>query len=280
MKNKFSLLLSSLLLLAFVSCKKEETKDYYEGGTAPKLTASTTSVTLEPGQEAKTALTLNWTNPEYQFTSGPSSLDVTYTLELDTMGANFSSSKKNATVIAKDLNKTFTVAELNGILGNTMLLQLDPRRSYNMQMRVVASIGSAVKLPSNAINFTTRPFAPPPKVPTPTNETLWITGDAVSGPGYNSWSNPIPAPYDQTFKFTKVSTTLYQLTLNMPGGGGYKLIQENGVWGSQYHMVTGTWDGGDFEKKDSDPQFPGPPSAGQYKITVNFQTGKYTVVKL
>jgi hypothetical protein len=44
-------------------------------------------------------------------------------------------------------------------------------------------------------------------------------------------------------------------------------------------MTSGTWDGGDFEKKNSDPQFPGAPSAGTYKITVDFQLGKYKVVK-
>jgi hypothetical protein len=276
MKNKFSILLTCFLLLAIISCKKEETIDYYEGGTAPALKASTSTVTLEPGQEANTALTLNWTNPDYKFTTGPSSMDVTYTLELDTMGANFASSKKYTTVIAKDLSKSFTVAELNGILGNTMLLQLNPRRDYTMQMRVIASIGSSVKLPSNIITFTTKPFAPPPKVAPPTNETLWATGDAFA----SGWANPLGSPYDVSQKFTKVSTTLYEATVTMKGGGGYKLIQVNGDWGTQYHMTTGTWDGGQFEKKDSDPQFPGAPSAGTYKITVNFQLGTYTVVKL
>ena len=276
MKNKFSILLTCFLLLAISSCKKQETIDYYEGGTAPALKASTSTVTLEPGQEANTALALNWTNPDYKFTTGPSSMDVTYTLELDTMGANFSSSKKYTTVVANDLTKNFTVAELNGILGNTMLLQLNPRRDYTMQMRVVASIGSSVKLPSNVVTFTTKPFAPPPKVAPPTNETLWATGDAFA----SGWQNPLTAPYDASQQFTKVSTTLYEATVTMTGGGGYKLIQVNGDWGTQYHMTTGTWDGGQFEKKDSDPQVPGAPSAGQYKITVNFQLGTYTVVKL
>lgn len=284
MKHNLSILLSSFLLLILFSCKKEENKIYYEGATPPVLTASATTVALEPGSEANTAIVLNWTNPDYKFTTGVNSQDVTYTLELDTLGGNFSSSKKYTTVIAKELSKTFTVAELNGILGNTMILQLSPRRNYTLQLRVIASIGSAVKIASNVISFTTRPFAPPPKVEPPTNGTLWITGDAVADavayPGYSAWNNPIPAPYDVTFKFTKVSTTLYELTLRMPGGGGYKLIQEQGNWDTQYHMTNGTWDNGDFEKRNSDPQFPGPPSAGNYKITVNFQLGKYTVVKL
>jgi hypothetical protein len=202
---------------------------------------------------------------------------------MDTLGGNFSSSNKVTTVIAKDTKKTYTVGELNGILGNSMVLQLDPRRQYTLQMRLTSSIsvsggGAAAKLTSNVVSFTTTPFAPPPKVEPPTNGTLWITGDAPNGPP--SWSNPVPAPYDVTFQFTKISNTLYELTVPMKGGGGYKLIQIQGDWGTQYHMLPGgTWQGGNIEKKNSDPQFPGPPDAGNYKITVDFQLGKFTAVK-
>jgi starch-binding outer membrane protein SusE/F len=275
MKNRLSILFSSLLILLF-SCEKEEAKIYYEGGTPPALTASATAITLEPGLEGNTALVLNWTNPNYQFSNGSNSHDVTYTLEMDTLGANFNSTKKYTTVLAKELSKSFTVAELNDILGNSMLLQLNPRRNYTIQTRITASIGSGVKLPSNVVSFTTKPFAPPPKVAPPTNGTLWATGDAFT----SGWQNPLNTPNDVNQKFTQISPTLYELTVNMPGGGGYKLIQIQGDWSTQYHMTTGTWDGGQFEKKDSDPQFPGPPNAGRYKITVNFQLGTYSVVKL
>ncbi len=278
MKNILQLLFSSTLLLAICSCEKAENKIYFEGGTPPSLAASTATVTLEPGSEASTALILNWTNPDYKFTTGLSSQDVTYTIEMDTLGANFSSSRKFSTVIAKDLTKVYSVGELNAILGNNMQLQLDPRRNYSIQIRITSSIGSTVKLTSNVVSFTTKPFAPPPTVEPPTNGTLWITGDAPNGPP--NWSNPVPAPYDVTFQFTKLSNTLYELTVPMKGGGGYKLIQIQGDWGTQYHMLAGgTWQGGSFEKKNADPQFPGPPDAGNYKITVDFQLGKFNVVK-
>ena len=274
---------SLIFLLAVTSCKKAENKIFFEGGTPPQLAASSTNVVLEPGSESNVALVLNWTNPDYKFTTGISSQDVTYTLEMDTLGGNFNSGNKVTTVIAKDTKKVYTVGELNGILGNAMVLQLDPRREYTLQVRVTSSIGvsgggAAGKLTSNVVSFKTKPFAPPPKVEPPTNGTLWITGDAPTGPP--SWSNPVPAPYDVSFKFTKVSNTLYELVVPMKGGGGYKLIQKQGDWDSQYHMLAGgTWAGGNLEKKNSDPAFPGAPSAGNYKITVDFQLGKFTVVK-
>jgi hypothetical protein len=44
-------------------------------------------------------------------------------------------------------------------------------------------------------------------------------------------------------------------------------------------MVAGDASGGTFEKKDADPAFVGPTTAGSYKIVVNFQDGTFTVTK-
>ena len=276
MKNKISILLTSFLILAFISCKKQETKDYYEGGTAPKLTASTSTVTLEPGLETNTAIVLNWTNPDYKFTTGVSSQDVTYALELDTMGANFNSSKKYTTVLANDLSKSFTVGELNNILGNTMLLQLNPRRNYTMQMRIISSIGSAVKLASNSISFTTKPFAPPPKVTPPASDSLYITGSATPG---NWMGGGDPELLSQ--KFTRISKTFYQITINLTGGGSYTFVPVYGDWSNKYSIKIKNDPneiyGGDFQTGGED--ILAPPVSGTYKISVDFQLGKFTVVK-
>lgn len=269
--NRFSLFAVILFLFA---CEKAENKINFKGGTNPVLSASTNAVNLQPGIESNTAIKFNWTNPDYSFTTGISSHDVKYTLEIDTLGANFGSARKFVTVFSKDLSKTYTVTELNGIMGNDMRLPLDPRRTFTFQARLTSSLGvgtNAVPLPSNIITFTASPFIPPPKVAVPDMGTLWITGDAVA----SGWTNTPPVAQ----QFTRISNTLYELVITMPSGGGYKLLQKQGDWDSQYHMTVGTWAGGQFEKKNSDPQFPGPPSAGSYKITVDFQLGEYTVVK-
>jgi hypothetical protein len=279
MKNRFSILLTSFLLLAFISCKKQETKDYYEGGTAPALTASTSTVSLEPGSEANTAIVLNWTNPDYKFTTGPSSQNVTYSLELDTLGANFGSSKKYTEVISGDLSKSYTVGALNDILGNTMLLQLNPRRNYTLQARIISSIGGNVKIASNPISFTTKPFAPPPKVTPPSAGNLYLVGDATPG----GWANPVPIPSQQ---FTKLSTTSYQITVPLTGGLHFLFLPVNGDWTNKYAVHDGgtqAHDGGDFGYNGSNSYYnadiPGPDASGTYKITVDFQLGKYTIVK-
>jgi hypothetical protein len=276
--NKYIKIVGSMLMAVFLlgSCEKDENKIFYNGGTAPVLTSSTNAVKLNPppADETLEALKLSWTNPDYTFTTGPNSQDVNYTLEMDTLGGNFASSNKYVTTISRDLTKSFTVVDLNSILGNTMLLK--PAKQYTIETRISSSLASnAVPLTSNKVSFTATPYSPPPKVELPAAGTLWATGDAFA----SGWGNPLPAPYDVSQKFTKVSNTLYELVVAMPGGGNYKLIQEQGVWGSQYHMKTGSSAGGTFEKKDADPGFPGPAAAGTYKITVDFQLGTFTVVK-
>ena len=278
MKNIIQLLFGALVMVVtFLSCKKDENRIYFEDGTAPLLSANrTTTIPLSFATQDDEAIKLTWTNPNYKFTTGVSSQSVSYLIEIDTAGANFTNPKRQSVAVSHELEKSFTQTQLNDYLLNQMVLV--PGIPHNIEIRVKSTlVGNAVPLASNVLKYTVTPYAIPPKVEPPTNGTLWITGDAAP----SGWANPLGAPHDVSQKFTKISNTLYELTLTMPGGGFYKLIQQQGNWGTQYHMLTGgTWEGGDFEKKDADPAFPGPPAAGNYKIQVDFQRGKFTVTKL
>lgn len=274
MVMKTILKISLFLLIGFAACKKVENKIYLESSTAPVFTASTTTVRLEPGEEANVALVLRWTNPDYKFTSGPSALDVSYLLEIDTVGANFKSAAKYSATISKDLVKSFTVFELNGILGNTLQLQLDPRRNYNLEARITASANGSAKLVSNKISFTARPFPPPPKVATPFANELFIVGGATPG----GWNNPVPAPAQ---KFTRISSTKYEIVVNLTADY-YLLLPQNGSWNNKYAVadngIPGLGNGGDFGYNLS-KDIPAPSTPGTYKLTFDFQLGKFTAVK-
>lgn len=264
----------ALLAFAFVACEKQENKIYLEASTPPVLTASTTGpLVLQRADAAKTAVRFSWTNPNYQFTTGVSSQDVNYLLQIDKAGANFNSSAKQEISIAKELGTSFTVGELNGILTK---MELAENVAHPLEFRIRASLtNGAAALFSNVIKMTVTPYLDV-AVPLPANGNLWATGNAFA----SGWSNPLTGGFETSQKFTRVSNTLYELVVNMPGGGAYKLLQDNGNWGTQYHMLPGgTWEGGEFEMRDADPGFPGPPNPGTYKITVNFRTGRFTVVK-
>lgn len=272
MRNRLLVVLSFLLVIA--SCKKDENIIYYESGTAPVLTASTAGpIVLTQANANNTAIKFSWTNPDYRFTTGVSSQDVTYVLQIDKAGQNFSSPVKQEVAISKDLEATYTVKMFNDIFTK---MDLPENVAADVDFRIKASLaGGGLPLFSNSIRIRVTPFLDV-AVPVPANGNLWMTGDAAP----SSWMNPLTDIHVTRQKFTKVSTTLYEMVIQLPGGGNYKLLQDNGNWGTQYHMLSGgTWESGSFEMKDSDPAFPGPPTAGTYKISMNFKTGRYTVVK-
>jgi len=282
MKNIFKFTFLSLLLSTLIwSCSKDENKIYFEGGTAPVLTANKTAIALSFDNASNEAVAFSWTNPNYQFTTGISSQNVSYVLEIDTTGANFTNPNKKEIAISQDLNLSISVGDFNDYLLNQLILV--PTKFHNLDVRIKSTLtNSSVPLYSNILKYTVTPYSIPPKVIPPGTSPdyldgqLWIVGNAVA----SGWSNPLPVPYDVSQKFTRVSATLYTLTVPLIGGStGYKLIQTQGNWDTQYHALDGTiFTGGDFEMKNSDPQFPGPGASGTYKITIDFQRGKYTVV--
>jgi len=276
MKNISNFVFLFLLLTALVwSCKKDEHKNYFDGGTAPILTANSTAIALSYANAANDAVTFSWTNPNYQFTTGISSQNVSYVLQIDTTGANFTNPNRKEVAISQDLSQTISVANFNDYLLNQLVLV--PGKTHNLDIRIMSTLtNSSVPLYSNVLKFTVTPYAIPPKVVPPASGNLWIVGSSVA----SGWTNPLVSPYDVSQKFTRVSETKYTIIVPLIGGSanGYKLLQINGDWNTQYHALDGTVvSGGDFELKNSDPQFPSPAVSGTYKITIDFQRGKYTV---
>lgn len=279
-KSIQTMLLPVLMVLLVASCKKDERMIYFEGGTAPTLTASTANVTLTPDRDAETAIIFNWSNPNFRFTTGVSSHDVQYALEMDRV-SGFNSPNMREITLTSDLARRFTVLELNSFLGNVMELPLE--QNVQVFVRVVAFLRAegvtnrVGAVTSNVVTFNTRPYAPPPLVEPPTDGTLWATGNAFAAP---DWQNPLLPPFVNDQAFRRVTNTLYEAELNFTRPGAFKLIQTNGVWGTQYHKVDGDAFGGTFRKRDADPAFDGPTEPGRYRMTVNFQTGRFTLVKL
>ena len=102
---------------------------------------------------------------------------------------------------------------------------------------------------------------------------LYIVGDATAG----GWNNPVPLPSQQ---FTRVNSSVFEITLPLTGGKEYLLLPVNGDWGHKFSVANkslpGLSAGGTFGYDLSD-NFPGPATSGTYKITVNFITNKFTV---
>lgn len=280
MKNSIKYLCSAFLVsAALLSCKKEENKVFFQGGTAPVLTVSSTAdMVLDTTNAAKTtAIVFNWTNPEYNFNTGISSQTITYILQIDSAGANFSSPNIQEVAVSGDLRLVPTVKVFNGYI-NKAGLKYDMPHEVEFRIKASISDGSAADdLYSNVIKIKITPYLDV-AVPVPTDGTLWAVGSAFA----SGWDNPTKDPYTSTMQFTKVSETLYELVVDFLGGGNFKLIQKQGEWSSQYrpkYSADVPFDSGDFERRDADPGWNGPAAAGRYKITVDFITGKYKITK-
>src|SRR5918993_1241668 len=206
MKKYFSFIIFALAVLAVLTgFEKEENKIYFEGGTAPVLTASATTVPLTFATQDQHALKLSWTNPAYQFTTGVSSQNVNYQIEIDTAGANFTNPKRVQITVSNDLERNFTQAQFNDFLLSQM--ELSTAKTHSLQIRVRATLGTdAVPLYSNVVTVSARPFTIPPKVATPASGKLFITGGATPA----SWMGGGDAEL-ATQKFTQVNPNLYVL---------------------------------------------------------------------
>jgi len=277
MKNIIKLL-STVLLVAFVfsACKKQISEIQYLGGKAPALTSTTlSSNVLNIANKANTAITFSWTNPDYQFTSGISSQDVAYTLQVDTTGANFASANLKEQVISKDLSVTLTVGDFNNLFANWA-----ENMPHNFEFRIKSALANgAIPLYSNVIKMVVTPYLDV-AVPLPVTGTgnLYLIGSATPGGDTHGWDNPVPAPSQQ---FTKTSSTTFEITIPLIGGKQYLVIPDNGSWANKYAVKASdvTADGGPFGYNLGD-NFPGPSASGNYKIVLNFKTGKFAVTKL
>lgn len=272
MKNLVRLFFVFFVAGALASCEKKVEQINFEGGTPPVLTADRAAVTVTFLTQANTALKLMWTNPDYKFTTGLSSQDVSYLVEIGVEGQNFTPVK--ALSISKDLTITFTQAELNDYLLNT--LNLPPAVAANVQFRVTSRLlNNAVPLTSNIMKFVITPFAIPPKVAPPASGKLFIVGNATPG----GWNNPVPVPSQE---FTKVNDLFYTLTVNIIGGNSYLFLPVNGDWGTKYGFIgsnnANNVDEDDFKIQGGDMK--APVASGLYKIDVDFQKGKFKLTKL
>jgi hypothetical protein len=272
--------LASLLVMALVGCEKDENQIFFEGGTAPVFSstvANNSTLPLAFADKDKEMMKLSWTNPNYKFTTGLSSQDVNYTIEIDTTGANFTNPKKKSIAISKDLSLSITVGDFNDYLLN--VLELNTTMNHNVELRVKATLTGNSSVPvlySNTLKYAIKPYAIPPKVTPPSSNKLFIVGDATPG----GWNNPVPTPSQE---FTTVSPTLYQInSIALTGGKSYLLLPVNGDWSVKFGAIgannSNNPDADDFRNGGGDMLAPA--ASGNYKIVVNFQTGRFTLTKL
>jgi len=276
--KRINILASLLLSLLFMACKKDEHKVFFEGGTAPTLSANATALPLSFATADEQLVRLSWTNPNYRFNTGVSSQNVSYIVEIDVAGADFKSSNKQSVSVSNDLELTFNVGQFNDYLLNQ--LELPHSVPHDIEMRVVASLGSlgAGTLASNALRYTVTPYPIPPKVVPPASGKLFITGSATPA----SWMTDGDAELASQ-QFTRISETLYEISsIQLSGGNSFLFVPVYGNWSKKYGFTkdgnTNNVAGDDFMEGGNDMKAPA--ATATYRVTVDFQRGKFTVTEL
>lgn len=259
-----------LLTAVFSACEKADKLPFYGEGVATTLTAASTTVAPIPADSNKYSLILNWTDPKYA--QDPKLYK--FVIEIDSATKNFTRAytrtvigKLTDSIIAKDLNKAM------------LAWGFEFNKAYDLDVRVTASYGNNNERKfSNILKIRATPYKIPPKVTLPFDGKLWIVGSATQG----DWSNPInPASNAIPQSFSRIDETTFGGIFNLKANAEYLILPENqGAWANKYSIankgLAGVENGGDFGYNLAD-NFKGPASAGLYKITLDFQQGKFRV---
>lgn len=275
--NKLSLSVL-LMITTVIGCKKDETLNYFEGGKPSVLsstTANNSSLPLNNTDKDNVLFKLSWTNPDYKFTTGVSSQTVTYTIEIDSAGKSFNSSKKKSIEISSGaLSKEIKVGEMNDYLLN--VLKFNTTTVQELEIRIKSNLmNNNGVLYSNVLRYKATAYPLPPKIAVPASGKLFLVGSASPG----GWANPVPVPSQE---FAQTSPTTFELTIALNGGQSYLLLPVNGDWSDKYGGMgannTNNVDADDFKRGGGD--LLAPAASGNYKILVDFQAGRYTLTKL
>ncbi len=129
-----------------------------------------------------------------------------------------------------------------------------------------------IRMDFQAGTFSVTPFAEQHGLPT----NLFIVGGATPG----GWNNPVPTPAQQ---FTRLNSAEFQIaSLRLTAGEKYLFLPTNGDWSRKFGAVNGAAPniglGGPMAPEGAD--MPAPATTGNYRITVNFFTYRYTLTAL
>jgi hypothetical protein len=150
------------------ACEKDEDRVVVKQGTAPALTASSSSLVLSKEAANQEAVALSWTPSEYGFNAA-----VKYTLQFAKKGSNFAEPQNLE--LANNREKKYTNAELNSLLNQ---MELTPGAAGEVEARVKSEIAASIEpVYSNVLTLTATPYA----------DIIEYASIYVPG-GYQGWS--------------------------------------------------------------------------------------------
>jgi starch-binding outer membrane protein SusE/F len=270
--NKINKLVVALLLgvMGFTACEKADNLASFTGATPSVLSSPTLTVApTAADSNSISKFVLNWTDPKHA--QDPSLYK--FVIEIDSADRNFSRAYTR-TVVGK-LTDSILAKEFNAVM---LAWGFEFNKAYTVDVRVTSSYNNNnEKTRSNILKIRATPYKIPPKITLPVNGKLFLVGDASQG----GWNNPIPAAFAVAQEFARIDETTFGGIFQLNGGKEYLILPvNNGNWDNKYSIankgLAGVENGGDFGYNLPD-NFKGPATSNLYKITLDFQVGKFTV---
>lgn len=258
-----------LLLIGFAACEKEEDRVILLGNSKIVLTVSSAAdLVLEKSKSGYRSLQFQWTNPNYEFSNGSNTQDIKYALQIDTL-TTFSSAKKYETGFSNLLSTEYLVKDLNSILG---VLEMKDGVPHLFYFRIKATVGKeAAPVYSNVIAIKITTYL---EVLYPVPEKLYMIGAATP----YGWTNDAGLEVQRLSMLNAYTFVIHNIALKPDG---FLFIPLAGDWKEKYGFTGKKQEnnaaGDTFQPNGED--FQGP-SSGNYKVTVNFKTGKYALEKM
>lgn len=270
MKN-LSLILSFIITAFFFSCSKDDTSPVLSNVNASKLNAlPMASVKLVATDASKNPLlcTFSWTetsfffsNSEFRSSAGP----ISYTLEMDSVGSNFS--KPYIVVSTEKLFADVLITDMIGALEDNFNAKLD--KEMNMEFRLRAIYGQKDTVYSTNSTRLTMTITTDKNLPEPVYvQTMYIIG------AMNNWDNS-NTDFMMFRNNSDYTTGIFTYTGRLAADTYYKFISEDnlGTWKLYYttngtDMVLGESEGGAWHNE----------TEGYYTITIDVNKMTYSIV--
>lgn len=169
MKHLFKIFTLLVITLFITSCEKDEDQAVLKNPSASSLKADKTILVLTKDNEAQTAITFDWSNPDYGVAVAQKNQ-----LQIAVKGTNFAS-PKNVDLGDGTKKVSYTVAEFNTVLLDAGLL---PGVATDIEVRLSSKLGSYDAVTSNSVTVKVTPYLT--EFP-----SFYLVGDA-SAVGWNA----------------------------------------------------------------------------------------------
>jgi starch-binding outer membrane protein SusE/F len=290
MRKIFNLfIMTGLVSVLLLSCKKDEEQVVLTPGEAPGLTGSVNTLSMSQSLAADEGITFTWQKASFGFDAA-----VTYTLQLSVKGTEFAPATTTEIGLGNGLTKTFTIKEFN-----MELLKIVPASvTSEIEARIKASVGDAVApVYSNIFSLTAttyRDIISYPSLYIAGNFQGWSPGTAPKiasrnnngqYEGYIYFNDPSPE-----FKIVKGNDWsagdygMVSQTQLSNGGDNVKLTGGAGVYRLKVNTTNLTWENlkvtwgliGDATAGgwDADTDLVFNPATGSWSLTTNLKVGE------